>query len=248
MRIVPLVLVILSLSVVRAEEERVEKQQSEPQKIRTALDDYPILKQMRANIPPTLAEAHAELERMLTPQELAKIDAMPSEEGVIMYHFGLGLTIRNGWGLWADSPLAQHLRELGFTHPDTMSGVILQTFWRKRHGQTLRIEELAAGCRKCQDSAWKVQVRAEEENRISKAGATIRTMVLAAFFSGIFLIGGLMCLILAKIAVGRQGAWPSAGADLPPQGNAALYRIAYILMGVGVLAMFLLLTVLRAVG
>ncbi len=95
-------------------------------------------------IPTTLAEAHVELERMLPAETLAKIDAMESEDGMIMYHHGLGTGLRNSWGLWGRSALAEHMRELGFTHADDMSGVILSTFWCKRHGKDFRIEERAA--------------------------------------------------------------------------------------------------------
>ena len=92
-------------------------------------------------IPTTLAEAHEELERILPKSELAKIDAMKSEKDTIEYHMGFAGGLRNGWGLWGDSPLARHMRELGFTHPDDMSSVIMETFWCKRHGKDFRIEE-----------------------------------------------------------------------------------------------------------
>jgi hypothetical protein len=93
--------------------------------------------------PATLEEAHCLLERQLPQEELAKIDAMKSEDEMIEYHFGLGMGMRNGWGLWAGSPLAQHMRKLGFAHPDDMSGVILETFWCKRHGEAFRLKERA---------------------------------------------------------------------------------------------------------
>jgi len=94
-------------------------------------------------IPTTLEEAHLQLERQFPKEELAKIDAMKSEDEMIQYHSGLGMGMRNGWGLWTGSPLAQHMRKLGFTHPDDMSGVILETFWCKRHGKDFRLKERA---------------------------------------------------------------------------------------------------------
>ena len=97
----------------------------------------------QAVVPSTLAEAHALLEEQLAEEELRTIDAMKSEEEMIEYHFGAGMGMRNSWGLWGDSPLAKHLRELGFTHADDMSAVILETFWCKRHNKELRIKERA---------------------------------------------------------------------------------------------------------
>jgi len=94
-------------------------------------------------VPTTLEEAHLQLERQLSKEELAKIDAMQSEDEMSQYHFGLGMAVRNVWGLWEVSPLAQHMQKLGFTQPDDMSGVILATFWCKRHGKDFRLKERA---------------------------------------------------------------------------------------------------------
>lgn len=101
-------------------------------------------KQEEITIPTTLAEAHTKLERLLPKEELAKIDAMKTEDEMIKYHFSLGMSLRNSWGLWGDSPIAKHMRSLGFTHPDDMSSVILKTFWCKRHGEDFRIKERVA--------------------------------------------------------------------------------------------------------
>jgi len=94
--------------------------------------------------PATLDEAHRALERMLPKEELVRIDAMKSEKDMIDYHSGLGMELRNEWGLWRGLALAQHMRKLGFTHPDDMSATILETFWCKRHGQDFRLKERAA--------------------------------------------------------------------------------------------------------
>lgn len=138
MRIVSLILALMSLTPAFAQEKNAE----DPQK----------------KIPTTLAEAHAELERTLPAKTLAEIDAMESEDRMALYHHGLGTALRNSWGLWGRSALAEHMRELGFTHPDDMSGVILGTFWCNRHGQEFRLEERAAKYR----TYWK----AAEERRM----------------------------------------------------------------------------------
>jgi hypothetical protein len=99
-----------------------------------------------STIPTTLDEAHLQLERELPKEELAKIDAMKSEDQMIEYHMGLGMGLRNTWGLWKGGPLAKHMNALGFFHPDDMSGVILETFWCKRHGKDFRLKERADFC------------------------------------------------------------------------------------------------------
>ena len=43
-------------------------------------------------------------------------------------HFGLGMGIRNTWGLWGDSRLAKYFKKHGIKHPDNMSGIILDAY------------------------------------------------------------------------------------------------------------------------
>jgi hypothetical protein len=51
----------------------------------------------------------------------------------LSYHFGIGMWMRNNWGLWAGSRLAKYLDSLGIHHPDGMSSFILETFWYRLH-------------------------------------------------------------------------------------------------------------------
>jgi hypothetical protein len=56
-------------------------------------------------------------------------------DGVAIAHFGLGMWIRNNWGLWKDGPLAADMRRLGFTHPDDMSATILEGLVARMKGE-----------------------------------------------------------------------------------------------------------------
>jgi hypothetical protein len=44
------------------------------------------------------------------------------------HHHGLGTWLRNYWGLWAGSRLAQKFNRAGIRHPDDMSHIILSYF------------------------------------------------------------------------------------------------------------------------
>ncbi len=181
MHAVSLLVVIVSLSIVSAQEAKKNNPPQEKPKLPTALaESEAVLKRWQAKAPSTLAEAHAALERMLSPQTLTEIDAIPSERDMIKYHFSLGLNIRNGWGLWRGSPLAKHMQDLGFIHPDDMSGVILNTFWCKRHGQDFRLEERAAASKKAMEAMRKAQE--EEANRVERVKASIQNMMLGLRF------------------------------------------------------------------
>ncbi|MDI6449310.1 DUF6794 domain-containing protein, partial [Anaerobaca lacustris] len=186
MRLVSFLLVLLLVSLVAAQEAGTTNPAS--QKPPTLPEEHLAriraeterLKKEQENAPRTLAEAHARLEQMLSAEELAKIDAMPSEDGMAIYHFGLGLNIRNGWGLWKGGPLAQHMRELGFSHPDIMSGVILKTFWCKRHGQDFRLEARAGRSKRSVEVDQ--QLRVEQDSRVRASNGAMRYMMMGLRF------------------------------------------------------------------
>ena len=91
-------------------------------------------------VPVNLEECFVELKKMLHP-ELINEMRRGTEDDMIRYHHGLGMWIRNNWGLWGGSRLAKYFNSLGLFHPDDMSGIILDSFWRHLHGKPLEIEE-----------------------------------------------------------------------------------------------------------
>lgn len=118
-------------------------------------------------IPVDLEDAFKELERMLAPEFIAEIRAR-TEPGMIEYHLGLGMWIRNHWRLWAGSGLGQFFNRLGIYHPEDMSVIILATFWCHLHSQPLRLEERVAYFKE-----W-ARVHAEpKDNRCPQDGSTL---------------------------------------------------------------------------
>jgi hypothetical protein len=57
------------------------------------------------------------------------------------HHFGLGLSLRNGKGLWNGSMLKTYFRLNGIKHPDDMSGIILTTLHRKLNNQPIKFRK-----------------------------------------------------------------------------------------------------------
>ena len=51
---------------------------------------------------------------------------------------------------------------------------------------------------------------------------------------------GFVLLIISKISLFRQGIWGSFGSKLMTKGYARLYKLSYILIGIGVLFLLLL--------
>jgi len=90
-------------------------------------------------IPTDIYDAIRELEKMLHPALIEKIkNCSGKHELVGEYHYSLGMWIRNNWGLWQESRLAQHLASIvpGF-ESDYMSSFILECFWKHLNGQLL---------------------------------------------------------------------------------------------------------------
>lgn len=80
------------------------------------------------------------LTEILSIEDQTKITKMTEDE-IGMTHHGLGQWIRNNWDLWAGGPLLEHMKSLGFTHPDDMSSSIIREFWNRMNGLPSKIQE-----------------------------------------------------------------------------------------------------------
>lgn len=76
-------------------------------------------------IPQNLQESFIELDKLLTEINKKEMLALSKREDMIRYHHGLGMWLRNNWGLWGGSRLQKYFTGRGITHPDEMSSVIL---------------------------------------------------------------------------------------------------------------------------
>ena len=87
-----------------------------------------------SEIPKDLSDAVRQLECQIPPEQQADIKRLCEKEFVAAVHMGLGMAIRNEWGLWKGSRLAEYFREMGVRHPDDMSGIVMSAFWHKIKG------------------------------------------------------------------------------------------------------------------
>lgn len=76
-------------------------------------------------IPQTLGECFEELDKRLSEIDKKEMQALPERDDMIRYHIGLGMWMRNNWGLWSGSRLQIYFMDKGVTHPESMSSVIL---------------------------------------------------------------------------------------------------------------------------
>src|SRR5512144_2123601 len=80
--------------------------------------------------PVTLEECMRAFREMLSPEEQMQITMMSKDE-LGRCHHGLGQWIRNNWDLWKGGELLEHMKSLGFTHPDDMSQSIIEEWWAR---------------------------------------------------------------------------------------------------------------------
>lgn len=86
-------------------------------------------------IPKNLEDCFLELNKLLKTKDIEAIKNLKSKDELNLYHFGLGMWLRNNWGLWGGSRLQQYFFKKGIDHPDNMSGIILDYYYDWLNGQ-----------------------------------------------------------------------------------------------------------------
>ncbi|MFC1610377.1 DUF6794 domain-containing protein [Myxococcota bacterium] len=93
-------------------------------------------------VPKDLEDALGRLDDRFSADEKEKIKKGEIKAGHM--HFGLGMWMRNNWGLWKGSRLARYFNGLGIRHPDDMSGIILESYMRRLKGEPIELEKQVA--------------------------------------------------------------------------------------------------------
>ncbi len=90
-------------------------------------------------IPANLEDCFLELDKML-PAGMRESLRTAVEADLSRHHFGLGLWLRNNWRLWsASSHLRQYFDKLGVHHADSISSLILASYWRYLNSKPLEL-------------------------------------------------------------------------------------------------------------
>ena len=77
-----------------------------------------------------------QLDTLLTQYDRKEMKELSDRFDMIRYHHGLGMYLRNNWGLWKGSRLQNYFSERGVYHPDSMSGIILDYYHDWLNGKT----------------------------------------------------------------------------------------------------------------
>ena len=103
------------------------------------------------HIPSDLPSCMAQLDSMLNDEDKAWL----RENGATAAHFGLGMWLRNNWGLWhEESPLPTYFRNNGIHHPDDMSGLILDCYVLHLNGEEVDYEHMIGEARRVEEQ-WR---------------------------------------------------------------------------------------------
>lgn len=92
-------------------------------------------------LPETLYECFIVLDDM----NIGDVDAWlkdTEDDALARSHHGVGMWIRNNWGLWQGGKLKQWFEDREVKHPDDMSGIILTSYHRMKNKKEIKLEEL----------------------------------------------------------------------------------------------------------
>lgn len=86
-------------------------------------------------IPKDLKDCFLQLDKILSANDKEAIKGLKNKTETIKYHHGLGMWIRNEWGLWGGSRLQKYFLDKKVDHPDSMSSLILEFYYDWLHSK-----------------------------------------------------------------------------------------------------------------
>lgn len=92
-------------------------------------------------IPIDLDDCLQQLDKIFADSSKVKIKEMTEDHFSERMHLDFGMWMRNNWGLWKSSRLSKFFNERGIYHPDDMSGIILDSYYRHLTGQEIKLTE-----------------------------------------------------------------------------------------------------------
>jgi hypothetical protein len=94
-------------------------------------------------VPRVVGDAFRRLDGELEPADRDTIRGTPAND-MIRYHMGLGMYVRNEYGLWKGGPLQDFFLRKGVQHPDDMSSVLLDAYRLYLRGEPVNLDSIIA--------------------------------------------------------------------------------------------------------
>jgi hypothetical protein len=119
-------------------------------------------------VPATLDEA---VDFLLS--RMSEDDKVAYRGGAPIPHFTLGMTIRNEWSLWDESPLSKWFKDNGIHHADDMSGTIFDALRARLRGESFDIKAKADWYRRfwewsasCMENGGRFDIRQRKDGSL----------------------------------------------------------------------------------
>lgn len=112
----------------------------------TACGQTPAVKTTTKNadtvyIPKNLEDCFTQIDKILPDSIRQSILTMTEDQFSARMHMGFGMWMRNNWGLWKGSRLSKYFNAKGIYHPDDMSGIILDSYYRNLTGKDINLDD-----------------------------------------------------------------------------------------------------------
>ena len=120
---------------------------------------------LRGNyIPKDLNDCFKQIDKLWNDSIKLEVKNWTEDEFTVKTHFGFGRWIRNNWQLWAGSRLSKYFKEKGIFHPDSMSGIILDSYHRYLNKKEIQIEKQITFHKDFWDQSEKEAIKREKED------------------------------------------------------------------------------------
>jgi hypothetical protein len=92
-------------------------------------------------IPKDLEDCFKQINSFWADSTKLKMKKLTENEFSSRLHLGFGMWMRNNWQLWGGSRLSKYFNDKGIHHPDDISGIILDSYYRNLNKQEIKLEE-----------------------------------------------------------------------------------------------------------
>lgn len=115
-------------------------------------------------IPLDLNDAIKQLDTIFSDSSKMFFKTLTEDQFSARLHLGFGTGIRNNWGLWVGSRLSRYFNDQGVYHPEDMSGIIFDSYYRHLNGQPIRLDEQV----KYYQDYWEKTRKADLDRKIAE--------------------------------------------------------------------------------
>lgn len=116
--------------------QEIEKKWNDEDKVRYTTDSL-----RGVYIPRDLQDCFKQIDSFWSDSTKLKVKQWTENEFAGRVHLGFGMWMRNNWQLWGGSRLSKYFNEMGITHPDDMSGIILNSYHRYLNDSEIKLDE-----------------------------------------------------------------------------------------------------------